>query len=83
MNNAFACASLLTYTTLSNTMLRKKSPNKIPCMWLDGRKRTGYWEIRKSFMYKNYCLDKSCYECKYREYICRVQEYKSNKVSPK
>ena len=81
MNNTFRCASLLTYAVLSNSMFSKRCPNKIPCMWLDGRKRTSYWEIRKSFMYKNYCRDESCYNCKYRDYIYSVQGYKRDVIN--
>lgn len=75
------CASLLTYTVLSNTMLCKRAPNKVPCVWLDGRRRISYLDIRKSVMYKSYCKYKSCYECKYRAYIYGVQEYKRNAIN--
>lgn len=74
-------ASALTYVVLSNVMLYKRTPNKVPCMWQDGRRRTGYWEIRRSLMYQNYCRNKGCYECGYRDYIYKVQKRKRNSIN--
>ena len=82
MPRIMMAASLLTYNTISNIMFSKRQPNKVPCAHLDGRSRTNWLEIHKSFSYQKYCRDMSCWNCGYQQYIYNTQRYKRKLINP-
>lgn len=68
--------SMYAYMLFSNSIMSKKKPNKTMCMRLDGRKRTPFFELYRSFIYNNFCKKTDCWVCVYRDYIKKVQRNK-------